>query len=326
MWRCPVQTRFRVTAFIWSGIAATSVFLLIPLRVLAADHFQTDVSEIMQGTGGAAIASDPRTGRILAVWNRQVVFGRTFPPGSTAKIVASAMALENHLITPEEKLYCRRVPRLLGDAYHCSHPEALEPFTLATALANSCNYFYSELSTRISAATLMRGFTMFGLDGREGGHTALRIPSEPKEKVRAALGEAPVAVTPAELLMAYSAVATRGSIYRLHRRKTTSVSVMRTVRLQPATWQILGQGLEECVRSGTCVAAAVPGVRVAGKTGTASASDGSGRTHAWFAGYAPADSPEVAIVVLLNRGTGAHDAAPIAGRILRQYFSGRVAP
>jgi len=294
----------------------------------ADDHLQTSVDEIMKGTGGAVIVSDPRSGRILAIWNRRVGFQQAFPPGSTAKLVASAMALEGNLITPEEKLNCRRVPALLGDAYHCSHPDVFEPLTITTALANSCNYFFSALSTRLDAATLMRGYTMFGFgtSATTVQRRALQISSDPAAKARAALGEKPVFVTPAELLLAYSAVATRGTIYPLRHGKEKRTSAKRTVRLKPTTWQTLAEGFEKCVSMGTCQAAAVPGVRVVGKTGTAGLSDGSGLTHAWFVGYAPADSPEVAIVIFLNRGTGARDAAPLAGRILRQYFELRVKP
>jgi cell division protein FtsI/penicillin-binding protein 2 len=95
------------------------------------------------------------------------------------------------------------------------------------------------------------------------------------------------------------------------------------VKLRPETFKILAEGLEECVRSGTGQGAAVEGVRVAGKTGTATSLDGSGATHAWFVGYAPADEPEIALVVFLERGTGAADAAPLAGRILRHYFTSK---
>ena len=59
---------------------------------------------------------------------------------------------------------------------------------------------------------------------------------------------------------------------------------------------------------------------MAGKTGTAPALDGSHVTHAWFVGYAPVDAPEVALVVFLKRGTGGANAAPLAARILKQYF------
>ncbi len=74
------------------------------------------------------------------------------------------------------------------------------------------------------------------------------------------------------------------------------------------------------MEEGSCRAAAVPGVAVAGKTGTAPALDGSHVTHAWFVGYAPADAPEVALVVFLKRGTGGADAAPLAAQILQPVF------
>jgi cell division protein FtsI/penicillin-binding protein 2 len=74
------------------------------------------------------------------------------------------------------------------------------------------------------------------------------------------------------------------------------------------------------VRFGTCQASAVEGIRIAGKTGTAAARDSSGVTHAWFVGYAPVNKPEIALVVFLERGTGRHDAASLAGRIFKFYF------
>ncbi len=289
----------------------------------AEDRFQTAVNDIMRGTNGAAIVSNPKTGAVLAVWNREVAFRGAFAPGSTAKLVTSAIALESDAISPAEKLHCRRVPGLLGEPYRCSHPDALEALNVQTALANSCNYFFAALSTRLDAATLARGYAMFGFGSAKGGDPAPRISSEPAAKARAALGESPILVTPEELLLAYSAVATRGTGYRLRRGERSSLEVLRTVRLKDATWSVLERGLEECVRSGTCQAAAVPSQRVAGKTGTAGLLDGSGITQAWFVGYAPVDSPEVAIVVSLGRGTGARDAAPLAGRILRDYFATR---
>jgi cell division protein FtsI/penicillin-binding protein 2 len=93
-----------------------------------------------------------------------------------------------------------------------------------------------------------------------------------------------------------------------------------TVRLRPETLQVLSAGLEGCVRFGTCQGSIVEGVRIAGKTGTAAALDGSGVTHAWFVGYAPINRPQIALVVFLEHGTGQHDAAPLAGKIFKCYF------
>jgi cell division protein FtsI/penicillin-binding protein 2 len=290
----------------------------------AAESLQIFVSHLFQGKAGAVIVSDPRTGRILAIVNPQSAFKEAYTPGSTAKLVVSAAALEEGIISPSEKILCRRVPRLLGESFHCSHPPAVSPFDLAGALANSCNYFFSELSTRLSSSALAHWYAVFGFGagGEQASRGEVLITDKPKEKALAALGEQGVTATPAQVLLAYSAVATRGKVFRLimpGQHKAPSLD--RVVALRKTTFAVLTEGLRDCVQKGSCLAAAVPGVTVAGKTGTASALDGSHVTHAWFVGYAPVEEPEVALVVLLKRGTGGADAAPLAARILRQYFA-----
>lgn len=297
-----------------------------------AQQLQPFVKALMRERRGAVIVSNPMTGELLAVWNPEAAFGRVYPPGSTAKIVEAAVALQEGLISPRDQIHCRRVPELLGEAYRCSHPPAVEPFTLTTALANSCNYFFAALSVRLTSASLAHGYAVFGFGspaeapGLAANPGQVRIGDGPAAKARAAVGEGTVLVTPAQLLLAYSAIATRGAVFRFWKPsagRNTAQRLLRQVKLRPETFKILAEGLEECVRSGTGQGAAVEGVRVAGKTGTATSLDGSGATHAWFVGYAPADEPEIALVVFLERGTGASDAAPLAGRILRHYFTSK---
>jgi penicillin-binding protein 2 len=84
--------------------------------------------------------------------------------------------------------------------------------------------------------------------------------------------------------------------------------------------------MRRSVTEGVADKAAVPGVEIAGKTGTAEfgpqRSDGSHETHGWFVGFAPYDEPEVAVVVFFQRGGGGSDAAPAASKILDYYFHG----
>lgn len=278
------------------------------------------------------MVSNPMTGHILAVWNPTGAFDKTYPPGSTAKLVASAAALEEGVISPGERDFCHRIPELLGDAYHCSHPPPDGPYTLASALANSCNYFFSALSVRLTSAQLAHWYAVFGFGSPAPGVGSLktsgevRVGNSPLEKALATLGEESILVTPAQLLLAYSAVATRGPVYRLWQsgpRGIHNSRIFRRVRLQPKTFQLLNSALLECVQSGICQAAAVAGVGVAGKTGTATVVGGGRATHAWFVGYAPASHPEIAVVIFLERGTGARDAAPLGGKILRHYFASK---
>jgi peptidoglycan glycosyltransferase len=291
---------------------------LFAVQAEAASELQTSLNELMQKRRGNVLVADLRTGRLLAAWNSRQAFELAYPPGSTIKLFTAAAALEEGLISPSEEVFCRRVPELLGEPFHCSHPLPGGAYTLSTALANSCNYFFSRLSLRIRADQLAHWFGAFGLGSAPGG---IRIDADDAAKARAALGAEGVTLSSAQLLEAYAAFANRGTAARLRPPGVDARAPALTVRLHPETFGTLSAGLEGCVRFGTCQGAAVEGVRVAGKTGTAPALDGSGVTHAWFVGYAPADRPEVALVVFLERGTGQHDAAPLAGQILKCYFA-----
>ncbi len=278
----------------------------------------------MQGKAGAVILADPRTGQILAIWNQPSAFEQAYNLGSTAKVVVGAAALEEGVISPSQRIMCRRVPRLLGEAYRCSHPPAAQPFNLQEALANSCNYFFSEVSTRLSSPALAHWYAAFGFGSTGEDDTAgeVSISDKPKARALAALGEQGVTATPAQVLQAYSAIAEQGRVFRfIMPGQNKAPSLERVVPLEESTLAVLRAGLRECVTKGTCRAASVPGVAVAGKTGTAPALDGSHVTQAWFVGYAPASVPQVALVVFLKRGTGSANAAPLAAQILRQYFA-----
>jgi penicillin-binding protein A len=310
---------------------------LVYPSLTAAQISQNFLNHLMQGRKAAVIVSNPSTGELVAVWNPRAAFGQAFPPGSTAKIVTSAAALEGGVLTLDDRIYCRRVPELLGSAFECSHPPAVGPFNLTSALANSCNYFFTAVSLRLTSAELAHWYAVFGFGSaaevRGWGSNAgeVRVPEEAAGKARAALGEETVTVTPAQLLLAYSAIATRGPVFELwqgdeHGRTAgarRSSGILRQVRLQAGTFDAIRLGLEESVRSGMGHPAAVEGLRIAGKTGTATALDGSGATQAWFVGYAPADAPEIAVVVFVNRGTGRGTAAPLAGQIFRHYFESK---
>jgi cell division protein FtsI/penicillin-binding protein 2 len=299
------------------------VFIVFARPVRAAANLQDFLNGLMQNRKGNVLVSDPRTGCLLAAWNSREAFGTAYPPGSTAKLFTATAAMQEGLVSPSEEIFCRRVPELIGERFHCSHPAADGPYNLASALANSCNYFFARLSLRISAAQLAHWFTAFGLGSPPG---QVRIEADDAGKARAALGEEGATLSSAQLLSAYSAFANQGQAYRLVKgnpraaTRAAPANPVLIIRLRPETLEVLSAGLEGCVRFGTCRASAVEGIRIAGKTGTAAARDGSGVTHAWFVGYAPVNKPEIALVVFLERGTGRHDAASLAGRIFRFYF------
>ena len=318
-----------------SGTAAFCLLLSTnlcgALRPHPQESLQAYLDSFMSSERGVVIVLNPKTGEIRAAWRLQAGIHDAYPPGSTAKIVESAAALEEGLLSPSEDIFCRGVPALLGSSYRCVHDPAADAFNLSSALANSCNYFFVALSLRLSPEALAHWYSVFGfgsaveVDAKSTSAGRVSVPLDARGKALAAIGEQNVLATPAQVLLAYSLIATGGEAFGLWTRRSSgdSPTPLRRIRFKRSTIDALTGGLVECVQSGTCQTAAVPGIRVAGKTGTATALDGSGATHAWFVGFAPAGDPEVALVVFLERGTGAHSAAPLAGEILRHYFAAK---
>jgi penicillin-binding protein 2 len=162
------------------------------------------------------------------------------------------------------------------------------------------------------------------------------------ETVNMSIGQGAVLVTPMQVARFMSAIANGGVLWkprlvqRIERPEKGVVwsdagSVNGHVELSPMVWALLRQALWAVVNDGgTGAAARIPGLDIAGKTGTAqtianSRSD-KGQDHAWFTAFAPVKDPEVVVVVLVERGGhGGSEAAPIARQILNTIFFEKVA-
>jgi penicillin-binding protein 2 len=237
----------------------------------------------MAGKPGVAVVSDIAGGRVLAAYRMERARARVASPGSTLKPFTLAAWIEQHDGAAPAAWGCPRQLRLAGRRLDCTHPRlalALEP---SSALAYSCNCYFAHLARELNPADFARALR------RIAGQVS--TASNPEELQLQAIGEWGIGMTPAEVLEAYRRLAQ-------DRRK-------------PAFSPII-EGMEGSVEFGTSQLAAAPGVRVAGKTGT-------GRDHAWFAGF----TNEVVLVVFLERGRGGADAAPVAGEIFRALGSGR---
>jgi penicillin-binding protein 2 len=151
------------------------------------------------------------------------------------------------------------------------------------------------------------------------------------------IGQGYLSVTPLQLITAVSTIGNGGKVLTPHLLREVQDnhgnvlerferSVRRTVPVDPAYLNIVKEAMRQSVSRGVAKKAAVPGIEIAGKTGTAEFGnprpDGTHETHGWFVGFAPYDDPQVAIVVFFERGGGGSDAAPAAGHILDYYFHG----
>lgn len=267
----------------------------------------------MAGRSGAVVVADVESGRMLAQHRIDIAARRRVLPGSAVKPFTLRALLEAQAIRPSTTLLCPLKLQLRGHRMDCSHPPAATPMDAASALAYSCNNYFAHFAARLDDAQLDQAFARAGLTSTSGMAPdevagQVRPTSSPERHSLKALGAADVLVTPLGLLNAYRRLA-------LLRRQGSPDESLATVFA----------GLEASVARGMARAAGVEGLAVAGKTGTAGADEGSW-THAWFAGYAPAEKPDIVLVVFLERGTGAADASPVAKQILEAFARALVKP
>ncbi len=273
-----------------------------------------------------------------------------YPPGSTFKMVLAAAALEDGVITPSWTITCPGSFHFGTKVFkdHLPHGST----NLIESIQRSCNVYYYQLILKAGFAR----WTSYGEDFGFGSPTGIDIGEEnpgllPSEEyfdkvygkgkwtqgylVSLAIGQGELGVSPLQMACYCSALASRGLYYKPHvvqriRDKRTGESIstdpdLRKITLSPQVWDAIQEGMKRVVNSpgGTGGGAKVPGVLVAGKTGTAQ--NPPHKDHAWFIGYAPADHPKIAICVLVeNAGFGGTVSAPIAGLCIEKYLYGNI--
>ncbi|MEW6517593.1 MAG: penicillin-binding protein 2 [candidate division FCPU426 bacterium] len=271
-----------------------------------------------------------------------------YPPGSIFKIVTLVSALEEHLVTPQQTFLCKGVFWISTWPYRCWQSEGHGLVSAHRSLVESCDIYYYHLGLRVKIDKLGRWAKIFGY----GQATGVDLPNElaglvpsaqwkertqnmpwfPGNTVMMSIGQGFILATPLQILGTIVAVANRGPVYKPHLLKAVQSRSGRLIHeVQPAlltkvpasseTWDLLQRGLLNVVqkRQGTGKRAQLDDILVAGKTATAQ--NPHGEDHAGFAAYAPANKPEVAVLVYLeNAGGGGSQAAPLARDMLEAYF------
>ena len=260
----------------------------------------------MAGRRGAAVVIDVQSGRILAAYHLNVAAHRVAHPGSSIKPFTLLALLQAGKLDGHTALMCRRTVSIGGHKLDCTHPATPEPMVPASALAYSCNSYFTSVATRLTPAQLHDSFVRSGFSSASelapdevAGNVALA--HSPEELQLQAIGEWGISVTPLELLRGYLDLA------RLAKSDPNG-------KLSP-----LFEGLQQSVAYGMArMAQPDAPIKVAGKTGTALSDEGPW-THAWFAGYAPAENPQIVLVVFLEKGHGGSDAAGVAREIFAAF-------
>ena len=273
-------------------------------------RLQRAVAQAMTAQRGAAVVLDVHSGRVLAAYHASVAARRVVRPGSSIKPFTLLALLESGKVDAHTALVCKRPLTIARHRLDCAHPQTAEALGPAAALAYSCNSYFTTVATRLTPAQLRDSFVRAGFTAvtelqpnEASGKVSLAQTSDQLQLQ--AVGEWGIRVTPLELLRAYRDLALLSQ---------KNADVKRTA--------LLYQGLQESVSYGMAHAAqpASP-LKVAGKTGTALAEEGPW-THGWFAGYAPAENPEMVLVVFLEKGHGS-DAAALASQIFTGFSEAR---
>jgi cell division protein FtsI/penicillin-binding protein 2 len=276
------------------------------------EELRKAVERAMEGRGGAAVVADVSTGEILAAHEIEMAAHRLARLGSTVKPFVLMALLESGKIGASERLLCKRPLRIGGVRMDCAHPVSVVDLDAEEAIAYSCNSYFAEAATRLSGAELVQSLRKAGLDSpsglvKEEAVGRIEMPQGREMLQLEALGDRGIEVTALELLEAYR---------KLALRKRDGFGSADGASPTPTDANSMGKdaavfaGLEESVAYGMAHAANVEGIKIAGKTGTA-ASRESAKTHGFFVGYAPAEKPEIVVVVYLEQGNGG-DAAGVA--------------
>ncbi len=293
--------------------------------------------------------------------------GGTFPPGSIFKLITGTAALQEGVATPSTRITSvgsisipnKYDPSIEYNFYEWT-PGGLGELDFYRAVSMSSDIYFYYLAggfedfKGLGPDRLASYARRYGL----GQQTRIDLPGEaagvvpdPQWKVETfdeewvtgdsynfAIGQGFALVTPLHMVRAVSALANGGEVLRPRVVREVRDGYGNLIRsydkvvesrldITQKNLQPFREGMRQGVESGTATNAQVPGVQIAGKTGTAEFGqplDEAGRlheTHGWFIGYAPVENPQIAIVVFHQLGQGAKTAAPAGGKILSYYFS-----
>jgi penicillin-binding protein A len=279
-----------------------------------------------------------------------------YPPGSTFKVVTAAAGLESGVITPETTI---NAPGSIIDEGHELANDGNQDWgdiTLDTALTNSVNTWFGQLGQKIGQDKLFTTMEKFGFNAKppidipeeellasgvydfETGKMLTR--NDPVDLARVAIGQERLLVTPLQDAMVAAAVANHGKLMKPQiwkRVVNVDGSVTKTMKpsvysepITAKTAEELTTAMEGVVSEGTGTNAAISGVQVAGKTGTAetpsdeACGGGAEENQGWFMGFAPADHPKVAIAATVECTTqfGNDVAAPIFREVAEALLGG----
>ena len=339
--------------------------------------------KLMRNKVGSIVAIEPSTGEILCyvsspTYNPNLLVGHNrgnnaaelykdpykpffvrpiqaiYPPGSSFKPLSALIGMQEGIITPQTTYYCPGYYWAGNHKVPCFHGEAHGIVNLSSAVAVSCNGYFSMVFEKLinyygakkTSATFTNWRNNVGKFGL-GNKLGLDVPGEGKgylptsshyDKVyrpgswrsstivSLAIGQGELEATPLQMANIECTIANHGFYYKPHLVKAIGdkevirkeYTLKNYVGIDPQYFEPVIDGMQAVVDHGTAVNSKIPGIVMCGKTGTAQV---HGEDNSVFVAYAPRDNPKIAIAVVVeNSGEGARWAAPIASFIVEKYL------
>ncbi len=289
------------------------------------------------------IASDP----YKPLMNRAIQ--AEFAPGSTFKPFVALAGLETGVIDDKTEFHCPGGASFYGHYYACWRQKegGHGNISLHRAIAQSCDVYFYNVANKLGIDRIAHYAELAGF----GHKTGIDLPNEREstmpstkwkmrmfrqkwyagEVISVGIGQGAVTASPLELAAAEGGLAVGGRWYQPHVVKTTAPRLLRAGSFNPENVNQIISGMYGVVNEGgTGRFAALPGIKVCGKTGTAQLASNKilkgtklGQTmkdNAWFVGYAPEEAPEIVVVALFENGEHGDRASWIVRDVLKAYF------
>ncbi|HVO97939.1 MAG TPA: penicillin-binding protein 2 [Bryobacteraceae bacterium] len=269
-----------------------------------------------------------------------------FAPGSTFKPIVSMAGLENGMLEPATTVHCPGSATFYGHTFKCD--ETHGTVDLHRAIVHSCDVFFFTVGNRMGIDRIAEYGQLAGI----GKKTGIDLPNEkdglmpsPKWKLRVlrekwyagetisvAIGQGAVTVTPIQLASAIGGLVSGGVWYKPHLVKGARIDPPRRAEFRPENVATVVSGMCGVVNEGgTGASAAIPGLEICGKTGTAQrisndlaksnkALAAAMKDNGWFTGFAPRENPEIVVVALWEGGGKGAFSAPIVRDVIKAYF------
>jgi penicillin-binding protein 2 len=272
-----------------------------------------------------------------------------YPPGSTFKLATAVLGLESGVVTMKDHMpqSCNGSYFFGNRVWRCWEPKGHGSLDLTEAIKHSCDVYFYQLGVKLTLARFSAG----GVDLGFGQRTGIDLPSEKRpswpdpayldnkygkgkwvnpgglgqfEELNLAIGQGSNSQTILSMARFYAALATDGTepdSLRVAQRTNKRVKVINLSQDELVQLRTAMEGVTEA--GGTAASAALQGVAIAGKTGTAQSGtfvDGKEQNHAWFAGIAPSQDAKIVVVVMIEFGGHGTRAARIASAIIGHYL------